>query len=334
MGDQRFYRKVMTAGIVSIIFIGLWLNAESSTRQVYKLRTKQHHSIVSKSSRYQADLVMRSKPFRPGAHYYAGFGGPWLENHFFDNWIQQMPVLDRIYVPIAWTDCLVNSPHLREDVQAFVNDLDPSFAYFAVAQLDRGFNHPSFTLHIPEHLDFWLFSSGGSSPPLRTTPIPLLKQELLPVGLPKSIGVSFQGSMTHSLRQALYYRFREQFDFLDNSENWKAISEGSNFSFCPRGYGSTSFRLFETLQLGTLPIYVWEDENWLPYTNQIDWTKFAIIIGSNELDDLPTRIKNANVPQMQQRLSEVQHMFKYNYTIQYVLRELEAEEIEQRGHTA
>ena len=34
----------------------------------------------------------------------------------------------------------------------------------------------------------------------------------------------------------------------------------SLFSLCPRGYGPTSFRLYESIQLGSIPVYIAEDD--------------------------------------------------------------------------
>lgn len=117
------------------------------------------------------------------------------------------------------------------------------------------------------------------------------------------------------------------FTIFKNSDDWQTITESSNFSICPRGFGTTSFRLYETMQLGTLPIYVWEGEAWLPYSNVIDWSKFALVVGSHEQADLPRKIETANVAQMLDTLSRVKHMFTYNYTIQYILDEVAQEKV-------
>lgn len=48
--------------------------------------------------------------------------------------------------------------------------------------------------------------------------------------------------------------------------HWEHVMRESSFSLAPRGLGRTSFRLFETMHLGLIPIYVWDDYEWLPYT--------------------------------------------------------------------
>ena len=46
----------------------------------------------------------------------------------------------------------------------------------------------------------------------------------------------------------------------------------SVFALCPRGYGRTSYRMYEALQLGCIPVYI-HDEPWLPYADELDWRR-------------------------------------------------------------
>ena len=39
--------------------------------------------------------------------------------------------------------------------------------------------------------------------------------------------------------------------------HWQEFIQDSEFHLCPRGYGPTSYRLYECLQAETIPIYVW-----------------------------------------------------------------------------
>jgi hypothetical protein len=40
-------------------------------------------------------------------------------------------------------------------------------------------------------------------------------------------------------------------------DNWQRFIQDSEFHLCPRGYGPTSYRLYECLQAETIPIYIW-----------------------------------------------------------------------------
>jgi Exostosin family len=204
-------------------------------------------------------------------------------------------------------------------MQALLNSLDIHLRYFTISFVDRGLDWLHLT--IPEGLDLLHFAAGGygNSTP-NAVPIPLLKKEFKPSGLPKLINLSYQGTMSHPIRYELAEVLKPLALVLPYWEShWDVLLDRSVFVACPRGNGHTSFRLFEALQLHTIPIYVWHDVAWLPYTELVDWNEFAIVIESKDMHKLPELIASADVRKMQQRLSEVAHMFTTEYTVQYIL---------------
>jgi len=72
--------------------------------------------------------------------------------------------------------------------------------------------------------------------------------------------------------------------------NFCDIAKRSWFGLAPRGYGKTSYRLYEMIALGTIPVYIY-DEPWLPYLDVLDWTEFAVLCHESELDGLPSRLR-------------------------------------------
>jgi hypothetical protein len=40
-------------------------------------------------------------------------------------------------------------------------------------------------------------------------------------------------------------------------DDWQELIQDSEFQLCPRGKGPTSYRLYESLQAETIPIYIW-----------------------------------------------------------------------------
>ena len=268
---------------------------------------------------YQQQLIERTEQFRPEAHVYAGYNGPWLENQFFEHWQLHKPHSPRLFVPIAWSDCKDKSVPLNRIEDVFT-ELDRQYTYFTVSQKPLGAKHSGMGITFPPELDLLIFSAGGDHGHVPTIPVPLLKEELIPKGYAKSISVSFQGTLTrHTIRHLLHERFGMMYLFLENSENWKRILESSTFAFCPRGVRPTSFRLYEALQLGTIPIIVWEDDRWLPFEESIRWSEIAILVPADDLSQLPQLIAEANVPKMQLALARVRHKFTYGYTIEYIL---------------
>lgn len=89
-----------------------------------------------------------------------------------------------------------------------------------------------------------------------------------------------------------------------------------------RRFGPTSFRLYESLQLGLIPIYLWERYSWLPYQELIDWNDIAIVVNRPFIRDLDRLVRDAPVAAMQQKIHQVRHMFTYQYVAQYIVRVL------------
>ena len=70
----------------------------------------------------------------------------------------------------------------------------------------------------------------------------------------------------------------------------------SRFALCPRGYGPTSFRLCEALQLGVVPVYI-SDRFWLPFCHLLDWSKFCILVEPNQIASLPDVLESITTAQ-------------------------------------
>ena len=61
--------------------------------------------------------------------------------------------------------------------------------------------------------------------------------------------------------------------------------ERSVFSLCPRGYGATSFRICESLQHGSIPIYVY-DKDWTPWYDEFDFNLIGIKVHESEIHEI------------------------------------------------
>ncbi len=51
----------------------------------------------------------------------------------------------------------------------------------------------------------------------------------------------------------------EGYAISDRVPDWEALIRDSHFHLCPRGNGPTSYRLYESLQAETIPIYIWAE---------------------------------------------------------------------------
>lgn len=119
----------------------------------------------------------------------------------------------------------------------------------------------------------------------------------------RSVLFSFVGTGCNPLRKRMIKSGREQggtiidtsgFNVWDCTEEEKQqqgetfanTMAKSKFALCPRGLGTSSFRLFETMQAGRAPVII--ADAWVP-PNHSDWS-FAIRIKESELDTLSDRL--------------------------------------------
>jgi hypothetical protein len=65
--------------------------------------------------------------------------------------------------------------------------------------------------------------------------------------------------------------------------------EQSDYVLCLRGSGNFSFRLFETLSCGRIPIFI-DTDCVLPFDSILDWRKHCIWVDESEIDELPERV--------------------------------------------
>lgn len=107
----------------------------------------------------------------------------------------------------------------------------------------------------------------------------------------------------------------EQYDY-DELLCW------SDFSFCPRGIGRTSFRLREVMAVGSIPIYFYDDFPWLPYEELIDWNEIAIIVHYKEPSKVNKRIEGMSrekIEAMREKLNPVyEKYFSMDFALDYV----------------
>jgi hypothetical protein len=63
----------------------------------------------------------------------------------------------------------------------------------------------------------------------------------------------------------------------------------TNYTVCMRGGGNFSVRLYETLCLGRIPIFV-DTDCILPYDHIVDWRKYCVWIDSSEVSSISRKV--------------------------------------------
>lgn len=206
-----------------------------------------------------------------------------LEYYAHEYFLKIDEEVERTFIPIKWTSYQVAANYGKdkekmEFLKNFCKSLPSNQSYFTVVQYADG-----ILTEVPNCI---VFSSGG----IGDIPIPLSTKRLPFNNLKKEIIANFCGRFdTHTVRKLMRdtlvnekYVFRESISPILYSE----IIEKSYFTLCPRGYGKTSFRLYEAMQLGSVPVYI-SDEHWLPFSSFVDWSKFCVVITIDQLKDIP-----------------------------------------------
>lgn len=88
-------------------------------------------------------------------------------------------------------------------------------------------------------------------------------------------------------------KFKSKREFIKNMSDNKYI-------FCMRGNGNFSYRFYETLCFGRVPILI-DTNTILPLENIIDWDKHIIFIKPKDIDNLSKIIENKNFELRQNR---------------------------------
>jgi len=101
---------------------------------------------------------------------------------------------------------------------------------------------------------------------------------------------------------------------ISDSSLFKTIPQHSVFTLCPRGIASWSFRLFEAVANGSIPVIL-SDSYIKPFSDCIPWDRFSITIPESRLDEvdgLLEAIRPEIVEYMQDNLKASQAHFTLN----------------------
>jgi hypothetical protein len=259
--------------------------------------------------------------------------GLYLEEYFYDKYTREQPLCKRKYIPVKWTNFQIEGwfsykkQEMQKMLDQWIKENPSEHGYFTIVQYDDG---P--LLSLPENTIVYGACSGN-------IPIPLIYEDRnnTLVNIPKktfnekSILCSFVGNITSNhinpnVRQ-------EMFNHLKNNQNFKLIHSGgwtpdvnknlqhiflettlhSKFVLSPRGYGRGSFRFFECFQLGSIPIYLWNDEEWLPFKSVIDYNQLCISMHISQIHELEHKLLSIDETQYNKMFdyyNSIKHLFE------------------------
>jgi hypothetical protein len=259
--------------------------------------------------------------------------GLYLEEYFLHTIKTEPTPTKRTYIPVLWTNFQIEDwfrdkqSEMQTDLDIWVQEHPSPDGYFTVVQHDDG---PQ--LKLPDNTVIYGACSGDY-------PIPLIYQDtrntLLSVPKKtfseKPILCSFVGNITSNhiqpnVRQVMVNELQSNPNFVFyHSGGWtpsvpeylqKPFIEytvNSKFALSPRGYGRGSFRFFECFQLGTIPVYLWNDIEWLPFQDRIDYHRLCISMHVSDIGQLESRllsVTESDYNAMFQYYNEIKHLFE------------------------
>lgn len=218
------------------------------------------------------------------------------------------------YLPVFWSGHQVNHEYYRyggeTEVLEYLSALNNDKKYFTVILASK------MSLQILDELSrigCRVYSSAGIS---GTIPIPLPCDVHAVIRKPSPrFLATFCGSLnTSKVRQDMFEAFKDYGDVyitepdFHKVQTFEYMMADSTFALCPRGYGPTSYRLYEAMQCGCIPVYI-TDVEWLPFPNEIGWDDFLVKCHPSELKLLHLRLSRISDKQR----NSMQYLAQENY---------------------
>lgn len=274
-----------------------------------------------------------SKKFQPPAPHNAfppHSRGYMMETDFYD-WIQKQDFLtdnpdeaDWHYLPIFWNFWFLSHDFARtgnEELDTEVNRLMiDSTKTFTITQYDGGVTYGCM-------IDFAAAKLGLHGIPIPIITLPHKAPEKLPE---KKWLSSFVGKLYTDPSRKMMYEKLKKFKNVNMVESKKgeeifvnSILE-SYTTLCPRGSAMGSFRFYESMQLGVMPIMI-SDFDVRPFKKYIDWHNCSIF--TNHVRKLPyilKRLRKERIIEMGKNAQRVwyEQLFNQNWC-KYVIKTLE-----------
>jgi len=241
-----------------------------------------------------------------------------FERYFTEKYKELKPNTFRHYLPIHWTAYYVNNGYGKDkgELQSYLETLDRNLKYFTVVQYDDGI------LEDLSSIDCLVYASGCKKPGYY--PIPLLSQPINnnpQTQIDKDILISFSGANTHPIRERMVKAIDNPFVKLESMpiKQYYDILKRSIFALCPRGYGVTSFRMFEAMAFGCIPIYV-SDEFWEPFNLPFE---YSIKVHESEIDNITEMLEGINIEEMQAKVKYYyENYFVYSQAVNTIFKTL------------
>jgi hypothetical protein len=265
----------------------------------------------------------KTSPYRTApVHEYAGYEGPWIENIFITEYMHRPLHSFSGLIPIfvQWIDNQILRGRYFDYIFYELKDLlRPNVLYLAVSQGDVGLGKIAFA-----NPNILVLSAGGFG----HVPLPLIKGELPTTPLPTKWeqDIGFFGTIRQATRPEMLGLVETTATGLNmtyrhgSGSSWQHDMAHTKFNLAPRGYGRSSFRFAESVHLGRVPVFMYNDHPWVPYmgTNfSIETYGFVAGLvdgGANTMVEMVTNLSTVSMhdyKRLQGGIDAVRHAFTY-----------------------
>ncbi|CAL1133206.1 unnamed protein product [Cladocopium goreaui] len=277
------------------------------------------------------------------AHHWAGYTGPWIENYWIKNftskWFQRAEGtrLRDVFGPfipifVPWVDLAVRErAYPAGMIDMLKQKMRKTVLYVTVSQHDLGVFGGAKMSTFPQSdmPNLFVFSAGGFG----HIPVPLLKQPETPLpDIPiasRRYFVSFVGSgwTNRGVRQNMEAvtkawgekTHREVFVNLKGMNDWKEVLVNSSVTLTPRGFGRSSFRAGEMLQMGRVPLYIWDDVPWSFYRELWDQEIIGFSVQIKGLEKMLDHVAEVGFEKLQSMEEKILSMRNSHFSYEGIM---------------
>jgi len=276
-------------------------------------------------------MVYMRDIFRPKALYsvYPPYHtGEYQEEYFYRRWYESNIKSDRKYIDIFWTNLYcnasqlnINPPNIQEELN---NTLDWNGKYFTICQHDDG----PFEELPPDTV---FFVSGGNKNFTKKVALPSICSKIPIINYVENnhrpLLASFVGSNTHPVRQEMFRACYNHPKIKIQIKQWNPVVSSddfnlfanlayqSKFTLSPRGYGRSSFRMYEAMQLGSIPVYIF-DEPYLPWEDELNYSEFCVLIDKPKIPDIVSILESYSEEDLIKMREKMKQVWESHFSLE------------------